>query len=523
MPAPVRIITLGGFRLESGIQVLLQAGKPLAVLLVLSRAPDKRMPRSELVRLLWGDSPSGRARQSLRQALVTLREVLGSDAIATSGDEVLLAAPVRADLDDLREMLGDGDLVAALARKPGAFVTAYEAPGGVGFERWCESERKGLSRELSRALTAFATPERQVTDLAILQEIARRVLRIDPSNDAALRILDKEPRPPVAPPVLPAPVASLESKATGRSPAPRLLVAAGIIASILLVSGAIAAVRPSRAAGLALVVSPIAIPGDGPFLPAPVIEVVDEQGRRVDTEVPISARLVTPRGNFIANATRSTVGGRAMFSDLEMDRSARGVSYDSLRLVFESPGLAPASFALPHDLWGDPLRHSLRRRGIRLDGAITDRTRPLAVQQGQVFFVDLDLVYSSPWPAASVMLGAWATWMPRQEPITVRPLVTPALDRPETVRLHLKAPGKAGLYHLIVAFNAEDRVVNFFSGTNWILGEPRWNDGNDIADWGETDLENARRLGGTWMRYYHKDWLPTRDWVAATVVDIAVH
>ena len=75
-------------------------------------------------------------------------------------------------------------------------------------------------------------------------------------------------------------------------------------------------VRPSRAAGLALVVSPIAIPGDGPFLPAPVIEVVDAQGRRVATEVPITARLATPRGNFIGNATRSSIGGRALFSDL---------------------------------------------------------------------------------------------------------------------------------------------------------------------------------------------------------------
>ncbi len=523
MPATVRIITLGGFRLESGTRALLHAGKPLACLLVLSRAPDRRMPRSELVRLLWGDSPGGRARQSLRQALVTLREVLGSDAVATSGDEVLLTAPVRSDLDDLREMLSDGDLVAALARKPGAFVAAYEAPGGAGFESWCEGERKGLSQQLSTALAVFATPERQVTELAMLQDIARGVLRIDPANDVALRILDKDTRASVAQPGLSAPGAPLEPKVPGRSPAPRILLAAGISTSIILVSAAIAAVGPSRAAGLALVVSPIAIPGDGPFLPAPVIEVVDAQGRRVATEVPITARLVTPRGNFMANATRPSIDGRALFSDLEMDRSTRGAPYDSLRLVFESPGLAPVTFALPHDLWGDPLRHNLRQRAIRLDGAVTDRSRPLAVRQGQAFSVDLDLVYSSPWPAASVIMGAWATWMPRQEPITVRPLVTPALDRPEAVRLQLKAPGKAGLYHLIVAFNAEDRVVNFFSGTNWILGEPRWHDGNDIADWSETDLEDARRLGGAWMRYYHQDWLPSRDWIAATVVDIAVH
>ena len=39
------------------------------------------------------------------------------------------------------------------------------------------------------------------------------------------------------------------------------------------------------------------------------------------------------------------------------------------------------------------------------------------------------------------------------------------------------------------------------SGTNWLLGTPRWNDGNDLADLGPRQLEELERSGHfSWPR-----------------------
>ena len=38
------------------------------------------------------------------------------------------------------------------------------------------------------------------------------------------------------------------------------------------------------------------------------------------------------------------------------------------------------------------------------------------------------------------------------------------------------------------------------SGTNWLLGAPQWNDGNDIADFTPTQIEELRTTGQTSQR-----------------------
>src|SRR5947209_2461564 len=46
--------------------------------------------REKLMTLLWGDRSEAQARQNLRQALFSLRQLLGKDAIVSSGDTVSL-------------------------------------------------------------------------------------------------------------------------------------------------------------------------------------------------------------------------------------------------------------------------------------------------------------------------------------------------------------------------------------------------------------------------------------------------
>jgi hypothetical protein len=54
-----------------------------------------------------------------------------------------------------------------------------------------------------------------------------------------------------------------------------------------------------------------------------------------------------------------------------------------------------------------------------------------------------------------------------------------------------------GVYHLVVVYAAETEFRFVASGTNWLLGEPKWNDGNDIADFTPGQIEELRTTGLT--------------------------
>lgn len=76
--AKLRLARLGGFeaRLDSGPRVAFPRRKALALLAYLALGAGQTQPRDKLAALLWGDVPDRQARQSLRQALVTLRALL---------------------------------------------------------------------------------------------------------------------------------------------------------------------------------------------------------------------------------------------------------------------------------------------------------------------------------------------------------------------------------------------------------------------------------------------------------------
>jgi len=52
-----------------------------------------------------------------------------------------------------------------------------------------------------------------------------------------------------------------------------------------------------------------------------------------------------------------------------------------------------------------------------------------------------------------------------------------------------------GTYPLLVVFAAETELRFVASGTNWLLREPVWNDGNDLADFTPEQVEALRRDG----------------------------
>jgi len=64
-----------------------------------------------------------------------------------------------------------------------------------------------------------------------------------------------------------------------------------------------------------------------------------------------------------------------------------------------------------------------------------------------------------------------------------------------TVPINLTAPNDAGTYYLTFASNCEMNLGWTMSRTNWTTGTMSWNDGKDIADLTESELQNSLSTG----------------------------
>jgi len=193
MAVVLQLKLLGGFDAcrPDGSRLVVASKKNQALIAYLSLCDGQPQTREKLVGLLWSDRDDEHARNSLRQALVTLRRDLGeiaSSALVVAGDRLALDSKL-VDVDalivehlassprmnDLRTIarLYRGDLLDGLAITDQAF------------EEWLVAERTRL-REL--VITAIL---RGLTNLAGEEAVAlaQRALALDPLREAAHRAL----------------------------------------------------------------------------------------------------------------------------------------------------------------------------------------------------------------------------------------------------------------------------------------------------------------------------------------------
>lgn len=144
--------TFGGLALESfeadGSSVIVQrGGKPLALLAYLAAADGKRVRRAALADLLWGDESPDSARGSLRQALHTLRRLVGEELFEGDRSQLTLREGIVAtDYARFTAAAAQGDVQAILQWYRGPFCDELVLRGAATFERWVEAERHRLSR-----------------------------------------------------------------------------------------------------------------------------------------------------------------------------------------------------------------------------------------------------------------------------------------------------------------------------------------------------------------------------------------
>jgi DNA-binding SARP family transcriptional activator/tetratricopeptide (TPR) repeat protein len=106
---------------------------------------------------LWPESNTQKARNSLHQALHTVRRHLGENAIQAGPQTVRLnPAAVNSDLQDFLGALDRSDVERAVELYGGAFLEGFNLPELPEFARWMEQERSRLRHLYSDALEAAA-------------------------------------------------------------------------------------------------------------------------------------------------------------------------------------------------------------------------------------------------------------------------------------------------------------------------------------------------------------------------------
>ena len=165
--------------------------KAQALLAYLALSAGQWHGRDRLAGLLWSDRQEARSRNSLRQALASIRtlgESLGMTLIETVGDRVLLPDEVaETDVAAFQRLSAD-DPIAAADLYAGDLLDGFTAPDAA-FQDWLAGERAAL-RE-----TACETFERAVAQAAQngqgrkAVDLAKRLVELDPYRESSHRRL----------------------------------------------------------------------------------------------------------------------------------------------------------------------------------------------------------------------------------------------------------------------------------------------------------------------------------------------
>lgn len=161
----------------------LSAGKPLALLTYLA-VEERPVSREEVAALLWPEADGARARASVRQALWTLRQVLGPECFASDDPMILADGVVETDLASLVAALEEGDLEAADQLWKGPLLHDLEFPRAKEWHRWLDSLRTREETRFGSALLKAGVLERSRGHPVVAARWLRRAVEVQPHNPA---------------------------------------------------------------------------------------------------------------------------------------------------------------------------------------------------------------------------------------------------------------------------------------------------------------------------------------------------
>lgn len=188
---------LGGFeaRRKPGGAIVLPTRKSRALLSYLALHPDEPAPRETLVGLLWSDRAEPQAYNSLSQSVTALRKALADvtpqPLIIETASLTLVGAHATVDVLEFEQMASQ-DSLAGLEQAERLYRGDFLAGIGVrdpAFEEWSIFERERLRALATGALTKLLRRREEQGRAEPLVATARRLLKLDPFQEAAHRAL----------------------------------------------------------------------------------------------------------------------------------------------------------------------------------------------------------------------------------------------------------------------------------------------------------------------------------------------
>jgi DNA-binding SARP family transcriptional activator/TolB-like protein len=191
---PMRVMLLGPFAAKDGKgTVVVLPKKAQALLGFLLSENGREVGRDDLATLLWSNTGTEQARQSLRQCLSGLRRTLPDGSLVSQGEKIALSRneELTSDLyqwDQLHQSDSLADLSAADALHRGEFLASLSLPHEP-FEDWVANERQRFTDGRQNLLARIAVLQARAGDLAAAVVTARRLTTLDPFREAGRRLL----------------------------------------------------------------------------------------------------------------------------------------------------------------------------------------------------------------------------------------------------------------------------------------------------------------------------------------------
>jgi DNA-binding SARP family transcriptional activator len=195
--ARIRVRLLGRLELtregEAAGAIKLSTRKAGALVAYLAMRSDQTASREELATLLWGDCSESQARQSLRQALASLRkELQGSEFFISDNETVRLQPDLwlidAREFEELTKSANAADLDRAAALFGGEFLSGHNNIGEEAFDEWLRAQRQRAQLSASRLCETYAARPGLVRDGERAIAVVERLLALDPLREDCQRV-----------------------------------------------------------------------------------------------------------------------------------------------------------------------------------------------------------------------------------------------------------------------------------------------------------------------------------------------
>lgn len=183
-------LLLPGGGVDAGEAVTSQR-KRFALLTYVALQRD-RVARDSVLALLWPHLGEKASRRALRQALHFLRDVLETDVFDANGGDDLAVDPERlwCDAVELDRAFERSDMERVVDLYRGELLEGFHVSGVTyDFEFWLDEERRRVRNRAREAYRSVIRARRDTGRAGDAIVLARRALRLDPTDEVSLREL----------------------------------------------------------------------------------------------------------------------------------------------------------------------------------------------------------------------------------------------------------------------------------------------------------------------------------------------